>query len=229
MNSFRTGVLLLLPLAFPACSARRPPRVADGCFNTAAQLEKAWTSLQEARAAGCEPNSLGVERCDVLRREIERLAQTCAAHPPALMANAVLAYDARNLVQSQRLLDELLALPEPHPDAAALRARVAIEEGNLPFALRFLAQQVRLNGDHAGLREAYASALFLDRRYPEAGEQLNAAAKLGAPPHRVLFHRALISESQGRNEDAMKGYAAALEAKPGWPPAASRLRALQAK
>lgn len=224
MHSFR-HCLLACSLTLAACSSRRPPRLVDGCFNAAARFEQAWTALQEARAAGCQPDSFGVERCDVMRREIERLAQTCPAHGPALMANAVLAYDARNLPQSQRLLDELLAMPEPHPDAAALRARIAIEEGNLPFALRFLAQQVRISGDHFGLREAYASALYLDRKYDEAAAQLKAAEKLGAPAYRILFHRALLHESEGRNNEALKDYSAALQAKPGWPPAVSRLKA----
>lgn len=210
-----------------SCASRLPPRVLDGCFEVASRLDRAWVALQDARAAGCAPDSYGVERCDGMRREIERLAQTCPSHPPALFANAILAYDARNLAQAQQWLDTLLAMPAPSPDAAALRARIAIEEGNLPFALRFLARQIRISGDHAGLREVYASALFLDHNYDDAGQQLEIAGKLGAPPFRILFHRALVLESQRRLDEAAALYKEALAANPGWPPAVSRLRAIE--
>lgn len=87
---------------------------------------------------------------------------------------------------------------------------------------------VRITGDHAGLREVYASALFLDRNYDASGEQLAMAGNLGAPAHRVAFHRGLLLEAQGRQEEAARQFEEALKVKPGWPPAASRLRAIQA-
>ncbi|MGC4085263.1 MAG: hypothetical protein QM736_24870, partial [Vicinamibacterales bacterium] len=48
----------------------------------------------------------------------------------------MLAYDEGDAVRAQQYLDRLLARPEPAPDVAVLRARLAIDEGNLPFARR---------------------------------------------------------------------------------------------
>ena len=48
-----------------------------------------------------------------------------------------------------------------HPQAATLRARIALEEGNASFALTFVKQHLELSPAHAPLREMYAAALFL--------------------------------------------------------------------
>ena len=231
MNSIASPALLLLAVSFVSCAAKHPPRIADGCYTIAPRLSETWSTLQDARSGpnGCAPDAEGRERCEALRFEIEGLAQACPNHPPALFAGAILAYEDRNLIKSQQLLDSLLALNSPHPEAAALRARIAIEQGNVPFALRFLEQQVRITGDNAGLREAHASALFLAHRSDEAREELDIAEALGAPKHRIAFHRGLIHESEGRRDMAAKEYESALLAKPGWAVADSRLKALRAR
>ncbi len=54
------------------------------------------------------------------------------------------------------MLDELASLHTAYPEAAVLRARIALEEGNRPFAIRFLDQQIRQFGDVPQLRETYA-------------------------------------------------------------------------
>ena len=152
----------------------------------------------------------------------------CPSNPDVLMANAVLAFQGRNFARAQQLIDELLALGPAYPDAAALRARIALEEGNAPFAARFLEQQIQRTGDHAGLREVYASALFLMKRFTDAEEQLNIADRLGAPHWRVLYGLGLIEEAQGHFAEARLRYQAALRERPGWAPAESRVKALEA-
>ena len=198
------------------------------CATAGSRLTQAWQSLTEAlqTPGGCgQDNGL---RCEFLRSQIERLSVDCPNNPDVIMANALLAFDARNFVRSQQLLDELFGLRVNYPEAAVLRARIALEQGNQQFALRFLDQQIRQTGDHAGLRETYASALFLVGRLDEAQTQLVIARGLGAPVWRIAYGQGLIEEAKGRSAEAGLRYREALEAKPGWKLAESRLRALTA-
>ena len=98
----------------------------------------------------------------------------------------------------------------------------------MPFALKFLAQQIRISMDHAGLREVYASALYLAKRLEEAKSELEIAAALGAPKWRIAYHRGLIEEATGHLAEAERNYEDALRERPGWKAADSRLKGLQA-
>lgn len=221
----RIGIAVCL-LFVAGCATA--PVVRQQCYNPDAQLAQALRSLEAARAEGCDTAQRGAE-CERHRRELARLTVVCPAHAPILLANAVLAYDEQRRTESQQLLDLILAQSRPVPDAAVLRARIAIEEGNVPFARRLMEQQIRLVPDHAGLHETYASALYLEGRLPDAVTQLTMAGMLGAPRWRIAYHLGLIEEASGRTEAASTLYAEALQQNPGWAPAESRLKALRAR
>jgi tetratricopeptide (TPR) repeat protein len=204
-----------------ACAARSPLEHQE-CTSPDAMLAGLLPRLEELRAKGC------TEECGRLRREIERMAVICPTHSPTLMANAVLAFDERRLEQSQQWLDQILGQSRPHADAAMLRARIAVEEGNLPFAHRLLEQHIRLVPDHAGLHETYGATLYLERDLAGAERALMIAAALGAPRWRIAYHLGLIEEGSGRFDDAIRHYTEALEGNPGWAAAQSRLNALRA-
>jgi tetratricopeptide (TPR) repeat protein len=196
------------------------------CASTGPLLRQAWRALSDAMQTpdGCQAEN--GQRCDVLRRQIERFSIDCPNNPDVLMANALLTFDSHNLARTQQLLDELLNLPVTYPEAAVLRARIALEQGNMQFALRFLREQINQSGDHAGLRETYASTLYLTGRFEEAMTQIGIAQRLGAPVWRVAFCQGLIEEATGKFDAAKLRYQEALQARPGWHPAESRLRAL---
>jgi tetratricopeptide (TPR) repeat protein len=200
------------------------------CSNPDAQLARVLQPLEDLRAKGCDDGAnRGASECEQLRREIERLSLVCPGHVPTLMANAVIAYDEHRPAQSQQFLDQILSRAQSHPDAAILRARIAIEEGNLPFARRLLEQQINLAPDHAGLHETYGAVLYLGGQLLEARHELTTASALGAPRWRIAYHLGLIEESAGRVDDALRYYAEALEGNPGWTLAQARLNALRAK
>jgi len=207
---------------------RRIDTLGTVCSAAGPRLTEAWRTLNQAlqTPGGCEADS-GL-RCEASRAEIRRLSVDCPGLPEVLMANALLAFEARDLVRAQQLLDQLFSLPATYPEAAVLRGRIALEQGNLPFALRFLDQQIRQMGDSGELRETYASALFLSRRYQEALVQLEVAQRLGSPEWRLAYSRGLIEEALGRFPQAKERYEEALRGKPGWKVAESRLRALVA-
>ena len=227
MLNRRLWVASVVSAASMACAHPISPLAHQQCANADARLAATLPPLETLRAGGC--TGINGSECARLQREVERLAVICPGHVPTLMANAVLAYDDRRAELSQQYLDQILAQPRNHPDAAALRARIAIEEGNLPFARRLLEQQIKLAPDHSGLRETYAAELYLDGKMPRAVEELTMAAALGAPGWRVAYHRGLIEEASGRLSEAGRYYAEALQGNPGWAPAQSRLKALRAR
>ena len=226
IRSHACALIAALALA-SACAPPPSPLTRQQCYNPDAQLAEALKSFQAVREKGCD--ELRGTECDRYRRELARLAVVCPAHAPILMANAVLAYEEQRPAESQQFLDLILSQPRLSPDAAALRARIAIEEGNVPFARRLLEQQIKLVPDHSGLHETYASALYLDGRFPEAQGELTLAGTLGAPRWRIAYHLGLIEEAAGRAERATELYAEALQGNPGWAPAESRLKALRAR
>lgn len=210
--------------------ATTSPLVRQECSNPDVQLAAVLTPLEALRAKGCDASPVvqqGRSECDRLRRELERLAVICPAHSPTLMANAVVAYDEHQPPKAQQYLDLILAQPQSHPDASVLRARIAIEDGNLPFSRRLLEQQIRLLPDHAGLHETYAATLFLERKLVDARRELATAGALGAPRWRVAYHLGLIEEAEGRGEEARRYFTEALAANPAWAPARSHLNGLR--
>lgn len=217
----RLHLLLVLSLSTAAC-ARRAPALAVDCVDPDAQLARLMATYRALPPTGC-----GAE-CDAVRRDIERLGLSCPAHVPTMEANATFAFEDGQTVAAQQLLDLVLARPGSHAEAAVLRARIAVEEGNLPFAARLVAEQLTLAPAHPGLHELAGAVAYFERRYEPAEASLRLAAKLGAPAWRVAYHLGLIREAQDRVEDAMRFYAEALAGNPGWAVAEARLAALKA-
>lgn len=213
------------------CVRPSAPLLRQECLNPDAQLAIVLQPFEALRAKGCDAgvNRQGTSECVRLLREIERLTVVCPGHAPTLMANAVIAYDEQLRAKSQQFLDQILAQSRSYPDAAVLRAQIAVEEGNLPFARRLLEQHIKLVPDHAGLYETYGATLYLQRQLPEARQALTTAAALGAPKWRTAYHLGLVEEASGRFEEALRYYAEALAGKPGWAPAQSHLNGLRGK
>ena len=210
-----------------ACATASPLSHQE-CYNADAQLANVLQPLEALHAKGCDAGGAASE-CERLRRELERLAVICHGHAPTLMANAVIAYDEHQPVKSQQFLDQILMQSKSYPDAAVLRARIAVEEGNVPFARRLLEQQIKLAPDHAELHETFGATLYLAGQLSEARSELTAAGALGAPRWRIAYHLGLIEEASGRLDEARRYYTESLQANPGWTPAQSRLNGLRAK
>lgn len=211
-----------------AC-ASLPPRTTQACVaadQTLTQELMGLTTIQ-AMPGGCASGTWAAD-CQQHTERLRRLAGTCQTHVPTLMANAAISYDAREFQRAQDYLNAIFSLRAVAPDAAALRARLALDEGNLPFALRFTSEQIALSPDHAGLREVRAAALFGAGRLTEASAELVTAERLGAPAWRVAFDRGLIAEASGQPAEAIRHFETALNARPGWSAAQGRIRGLRA-
>jgi Tfp pilus assembly protein PilF len=221
------GAIAVASALAGAC-ASAPPTARQECANPDTQLRRVLEPLEALRAKGCDANGAGTE-CERLRRELERLTVICPGYAPTLMANAVSSYDEHRPAKAQQFLDQILAQPGSHADAAVLRARIAIEDGNVPFARRLLVQQMRLAPDRAELHETYGAVLYVAGELPEARRELATAGALGAPRWRIAYHLGLIEEAAGQLLDARRFYTEAVEANPGWAPAEARLKALRAR
>lgn len=215
-----TGILLL----FLSACAFQDQYAANECPLPESQLMPAWKKWQEARMkpGGCGSLDSETYICQEQRREIERVAYICPTYVPGLMASAILAYDEQQYARAQQYLDGLFGLQRTHAPAAVLRGRIALEEGNLPFAQRFLSEHVKLSPDDAELREVYAGALFLSGKVPEAKAQLAVAANLGAPAWRIAYHQGVFEETGGNLHQALQYYETALRERAGWDLALSR-------
>ena len=166
---------------------------------------------------------------DRVWNRIETLALEFPRHTPTLLANAMIAYEERDRIKSQRYLDQILSLERVHPDAAVLRSRLALEDGNLKSAKRLVEEHIRHAPNHSGLREAFAGILFLEGSHEDARHQVRIAEELGAPAWRMAFNLGLIAETQGSLRQAVEFYSSALNLKPDMPAALARLQGVTAQ
>ena len=197
-----------------------------------ARLSDLVERWREIRGNGwsCEeraPTETPIVDCQRVRRELEGLALEFPRNVPVLLANAVVSFQAKQFARSQMHLDALFELEPVQPDAAVLRTRLAVREGNLRFARRFIDEQIELTPDHSELREARAAVRYLARDLAGAARDLETARSLGAPEARVVYHQGLVAEAAGRLEEAERHYRRAAALQSGPSQAASRLRALR--
>lgn len=167
-----------------------------------------------------------IAACDGIRHRLNDLALVCPAHVPTQMAIAALAADAHDFALAEAALDRVLSTRDPGAAAAALRAQVAIEVGNLPFARRLLREQVAIHPDDPMLREVQSALLYLTGDYDAARLELLVARALGAPAGRVAYHQGLVEETSGHPDIAVTYYRDALAADPDFGRARARLTAL---
>ncbi len=121
----------------------------------------------------------------------------------------------------------MFALQPVHPEAAILRSRIALAQGNTPYARKMLETQIQMVPDHAELRAAHAGVAFLEEDFDGARASLEAARRLGAEEWRIAFNQGLVEEAAGNLSEAARQYLLCTELKPGFKQAQSRLNGLQ--
>lgn len=159
--------------------------------------------------------------------EVERLALICPNNDDVALVRAIALVESGEAERAVAVLDGLLARRSRHPEAAALRARLALEGGNPGFAVTLIERQQRVFPDSAILFESRASIHFVAGEHDEALLALSDAEILGAPRARVAFNRGLVLEAMGDVGGARSAYEIALELDPRHELARRRLRGLQ--
>lgn len=211
------GVALVIVAA--GCASAPPRR--DGCVDVERRLNDVVSAFDLAQRAD-------VDAMAQMAPRLERLSLECPAHAPTTLALAAVVAE-QDPARAQTLLDRLLSVPGRNPDAAVMRAQLSINEGNLGFARRLLAEQIRIAPDHAGVREAYAATLFLAGQLDQARDALQQARALGAAPWRIAYHLGLVEEAAGRLSEAERAYQEALTLNPSSADAAARLKGVKAR
>ena len=226
----RRWLVLLLVLPLGAACANTPSATSQ---HPDARLDAILEAWRDHRAAGggCddsfEPDRPVVD-CRRIMKALEVLALEFPRHPEVLLSVAVLAQEDSQPEKAQSYLAALLEVQPDHAEAAMLRARIAMGQGNLPLAARTLEEQILYAPDHAGLRETFASVAYLQGDWVAAERRLRAAEQLGAPDWRIAYHRGLIAEAQGFTEEAGAHYRRALDARPDFERARARLAGIMA-
>lgn len=121
------------------------------------------------------------------------------------------------------MLDRLLAQPGPHPEAAILRARIALEQGNITGAVQLLERQAMLVPSDLDVRSALASAYYTGGEYERARNLLRTTGMAIHDPPAHSYHLGLIAEAQEDWLAACEHYRRALGFQPEFSPARARI------
>lgn len=224
-------LLLSLCAAFALAACHTSFGHRDQACSPDQRLDELLDQYDHAKNGGVDALDGGrhlVYDCERIHNEIERLALEFPRHPRILLANGALAYETREPEKAAGYLDDLFEIEPSSPDGAVLRSRIAIDAGNVPAAKRLLTTQLGYRPDHAGLHEALASALYLERDLAGARMELALAERLKAPSWRVAYHRGLIAEAAGDVEGAQREFQRAHDENPQFTRAKSRLEGARA-
>ena len=135
--------------------------------------------------------------------------------PPLRVAQARWLFQSRQPEKARTVVDRLLALPEPPPDALWLSARLHIFENNLPEAIDAFHRVLAIDSDPpAALLKELATALALNEQMDEAETYFHRA--LEKQPLLAGAHAGLgaLLESTNRLAEAERSYRRALEINP---------------
>lgn len=165
--------------------------------------------------------------CRTLARSLESLMMEFPHAPRILIATAFVQYQLGRTLDSQFTLDQALSLSIPMPEAAVLRSRIAMSDGNFSLAKTIISRHLRLAPDYAPLYETEAASFYFQGRYGNALASLRQAEMLGTPPWRIHYHRGMIHEAMSRHSDACSDYAKVVNEIPGHPMANAKLRILR--
>lgn len=234
-RSYRLRCIALAVSIAVCATGCRTPRdfsdpTADDPGSQLARLLRGWQSVRAGGENCADARSLDTPLvdCERLRKQIERLSIEFGNHPEVLLANAVVAFESGRREESEKDLDLLRRIAPQNVEAALLRARIALEDGNLRLSRRILEEQVALVPDRAVLYELLASVAFLESRWEEARRALDVASRLGGTAWRIAYHRGLVAEAEGRPAEAADAYRICLDLASEFAPARARLRALAA-
>jgi len=218
-----------LALLVPACNLG--PYAKHGIGGPDEQLAALVGTWRAERRGDAEvqPDGHIIVDPDRTRTAVERLALDYPAHAKILLACAVIAYESGDVASAESWLDLLVSSRTAPPEALALRARIDIEQGDLPTARTLLDRQLVLSPDCPDLHEAAAALAWIEGRSADARHELDVAQRLGAPAWRVAYDNGVVAESAGLMDEAAAAFRAALQARPGWAQPAQRLRALDAR
>ena len=161
-----------------------------------------------------------------VRFDLERLAVRHPEHVPTRRAAGWVAFDHGDFGTARRHADAALALAPHDADSRVLRARLALEQGNLSLARGVLEDGIVLRPDAPQLAIALAGVEFLSGQNASAAAELDRAERLGGAAWQVAYNRGLLAERTGQTMEAITQFETSLREEPKHEPTTWRLRAL---
>ena len=209
MKNVSVLILLLLLVTLAGCAAK-PQKYVTDVVDPGLEVDRLLglylENMSKGRSCTGDLGNDSFQECDGVLR---RLSQIYVAYPDnerVNMAMAIVGYQSGQVEKARFVLDQLLAKGLPRPEAAVLRARIALEEGNVNRARTLLEVQVRQNPMHPELHEMLAATHYANRKFPESMTSLALAERLGAPEWRIAYHRGLIFEARKNQPAACEQY-----------------------
>jgi len=162
----------------------------------------------------CHDKAKPIIDCYRLASELNALYIQYPNNKRIMMASALVEFELGNTSNSQYLLDNLMSKRGAYPEAAILRSRIAMEEGNLTLARSLVSRQLSITPDNPYLYEMQASYYYMEGKYTEALQSVKIAERFMEPNWRIGHHRGIIYEAQEQWQKACKEYKLILQDEP---------------
>ncbi|MDC0662278.1 hypothetical protein [Marinobacter sp. SS21] len=227
MKPVMLALVMIVALAGCATTERRYSADAQDPNLVVRQILSQWKKQLASGVACQDDNRSGdLNDCDDLMRRLFALYSAFPRNERVQFAIAVVSYHTGRYEQAGNFLDQVLRGQRPRSEATALRARIALEQGNVERARTLLNAQIQLHPMDSMLHELMASVYFMDQHTHRAFEALAVSQRLGAPLWRIAYHRGLLFEQSGNQAAACEHYAEAFSRRPDFQIAQGRLVAL---
>jgi tetratricopeptide (TPR) repeat protein len=164
--------------------------------------------------------------CGRIVVEAERILSDFPTHERTMMTLSILYYQMNRLDRAQYVLDQLLNIPGAKPEAAILRAMIALKDGNVKLAASVLTRQILLAPENDELRSALASVYYSQGEIQRARTVLNMSNETNKNQWLLSYHNGLLAETEKDWLAACSLYSSALRMQPNFGPARSRVIAL---
>ncbi|WP_025565804.1 hypothetical protein [Psychromonas sp. SP041] len=182
------------------------------CTNATAQ--KAIDTSKLVINLNCHDINQPMVDCFRLASELSALYLKYPNHQRVIMASALVEFEIGNTGASQQLLDLILSKRGAYPEAAILRSRIAMEEGNLSLARAIVTRQLNITPYESNLYELQAAYYYLEGKYSKALLSMTSAERFMGNHWRIGYHRGIIYEAQKEWYKACKEYKGVLEEQP---------------
>jgi len=178
-------------------------------------IQQAPVAAKEIRVnLNCHDNKKPVVDCFRLASDLNALYLQYPNHKRIMMMTALVEFEIGNNNASQQLLDLILSKRGAYPEAAILRSRIAMEEGNLSLARTIIKRQLNISPYNPYLHELQAAYYYVEGKYTEALQAIKSAEHFIARDWRMSYHRGIIYEAQKQWYKACKEYTGVLKSQP---------------
>lgn len=164
--------------------------------------------------------------CMTLLDDLEQLMRSVPGNSKVMTITGLLQYKLGRTLESQYTLDQVLALPQPAPEAAILRARLALQHGNFALVKRMIENQIGMLPSYGPFYEMLALNYYLQGQYPEALAQLDKN-RLFSDSWMTDYHYGLIHQAMENTVTACEAFERALAVNSGHTASKSRLAQLK--